>query len=74
MISTELCKELYAGLFLQSQVMLIYSPVLKLKPVFSSLFSDSLEEVCVPCLPFSSLSLQTVSVSYYTSLYEKLFF
>lgn len=72
MISTELCKELYAGLFLQSQVMLIYSPMLK--PVFSSLFSASLEEVCVPCLPFSSLSLQNLSVSYYTSLYEKLFF
>lgn len=38
-------------------MMLTYSPVLK--PVFSSLFSASLEEFHVPCPPFSSLSLQT---------------
>lgn len=44
------------------------------KASFLQLFSASLEEVCVPCLPFSSLSLQNLSVSYYTSLYEKLFF
>lgn len=72
MISTELCKELYAGLFLRSIEMLTYPPMLK--PVFSSLFFSASLEVHVPCPSILiTHSAEPFSI-YYTSLYRKLFF